>query len=400
MVPTLIQKRKFSLFLAGIIMVLAVADACKNMASRNATDNFRDLVPAFIKDSIYLSATNPFSAGKAAIGRYLFYDRRLSVNNSKACASCHSPGFSFTDGYRRSIGALGDNVQHNAPALVNVVFNKYLTAADSTLHFPEQQINNPMFHQSPPELGWAGNEQLILARLRTDSLYSHRLPALFPGEQDAFTVQHIQDCISSFVKTILSFNAPLDQYTYKRDSAAMSASALKGMRLFFADRLHCKNCHGGINFSVPSLTDADGKIAYYQNTGLYNIDGLGSYPVHDRGLIEYTKQPVDMGRFRVASLRNLAFTAPYLHDGSAATLEEVIAIYAGGGRHTASPGDKGNGSTNPYKNPLIAGFSITPQEKKELVDFLLSLSDSSACNNNLYNNPFSADETRAEEPNR
>jgi cytochrome c peroxidase len=380
--------------ITGMVFLLVLsAGTCDTGNKKQDIDDIRNLVPAYIQDSIYLSAANPFSTAKAELGRYFFYDRRLSVNQAKSCSSCHDPGFSFTDGYRRSIGAMGDNVQHNAPALINIIFKRYLTAADSTLHFPEQQINNPMFHNNPLELGWLGNESTIIARLKKDDLYSRQLPLLFPDSQEPFALQHIQACISSFIKTILSFNAPFDRYSHGKDSTALSASQVNGMRLFFSDRLHCSSCHGGINFSTPALTGKNGDILYYQNTGLYNIDGMGAYPANDCGLMERTKQRADMGKYRVPSLRNLAFTAPYLHDGTAADLATVIGIYQNGGRNIVTGANLGDGRKNPYKNPLVQGFVISQQEKRDLIGFLLSLSDSSVCNNPAYRNPFTQDET-------
>ena len=377
-----------------IFLLLAAADACNMISAGEKVDDVRNLIPSYIKDSVYLSAANPFSAAKARLGRYLFYDRRLSFNQTKACASCHAPAFSFTDSYRRSIGSLGDNVQRNAPALVNIIFNKYLTLADSTLHFPEQQINNPMFHLQPVELGWKGNEAIIIERLKRDSLYRLQLPLLFPADKQPFAINNIQACISSFVKTMLSFDSPYDRYVYKKDTAALSLPQLRGMKLFFSDKLHCFSCHGGSNFSVPAVTGNNKTPAFYQNTGLYNVDGSGAYPLPDQGLFALTKQPSDMGKFRIPTLRNLAFTAPYLHDGTAADLSSVIDIYANGGRNTIQPANRGDGRNNPYKSQLISGFTLTPQEKTDLIGFLLSLSDTSVCNNSRYNNPFAIDETR------
>lgn len=376
-----------------ILMLAAAVDGC-NQTGNPATTDLRNRVPAFVKDNVYLSPGNPFSTAKAALGRYLFYDRRLSVNQTKSCASCHDPVFSFADGYRRSIGALGDNVQHNAPALINIIFNKYLTAADSSLHFPEQQINNPMFHTRPPELGWQGNEQLLLARIKKDSLYRQQLPLLFAGESDPFSVKNLQACISSFVKSILSFNAPYDRFVFEKDTAALTAAQRRGMNLFFSDSLHCSSCHNGINFNVPFGPTGPADKDYYQNTGLYNADGRGAYPVTDQGLFETTRQAADMGRYRIPTLRNLAFTAPYFHDGSAADLDAVITVYQNGGRNISSGENRGDGRTNPYKSHLIKGFSIDSRQKRDLITFIISLSDSSICNNPLYANPFKADETR------
>jgi len=389
-------KRPLGKYIAGMTaccLLLAIMHACNSITAKNTADDIRLLIPAYVKDSFYLSPVNDFSIAKAALGRYLFYDRRLSVNQAKSCSSCHDPVFSFTDGYRRSIGALGDNVQHNAPALINLIYNKYLTAADSGLHFPEQQIHNPMFHNQPVELGWTGNETLIMGRIKNDSLYSQQLPQLFPGYANPFTIQNVQACISSFIKTIISFDAPYDRYTYNKDSTAMSAAQLRGMNLFFSDSLHCASCHAGINFSTPTLTGSKGNRAYYQNTGLYNIKDGGGYPANDRGLYEYSHQPADIGKYRIPTLRNLAFTAPYLHDGTAASLSEVVEIYEQGGRNINTGLNRGDGRKNANKSPLLRGFVLNESQKKDLISFLLSLSDSTICRKPAYSNPFSTDET-------
>jgi cytochrome c peroxidase len=368
--------------------------SCRHFGSNQEGSRFSDLIPSYVKDSVYLSAENPFSKEKVNLGRYLFYDRRLSFNQTKACASCHDPKFSFTDSYRRSTGALGDNLQHNAPPLINLVFNKYLTLSDSSLHFPEQQINNPMFHQHPIEMGWTGNEAAIIDRFKKDLFYQQQMQLVYPEEENPFTKKNIQFAITCFIKTIFSFHSVYDQYLQNMNASLLSASEKRGMDLFFSDRLACSHCHGGINFSVPLITDSNGRKTYYQNTGLYNVAGKGSYPVYDQGLIEFSGSKLDMGKYRIPALRNLLFTAPYFHDGSAATLEEVITVYENGGRNIISGNYAGDGRKNPYKNNLINGFRLTSQEKKDLIHFLLSLSDSSVCNNPLYANPFKQDETK------
>ena len=250
-----------------------------------------------------------------------------------------------------------------------------------------------MFHTLPVELGWKGNEAAILARIKVDSMYAAALPALFPGMPDPFTVKNIQACISSFVKTIICFNAPYDRFLFKKDSTALAPAALKGRQLFFSNKLNCSQCHGGINFNTPVFAGSVGSIAWYQNTGLYNTDGEGSYPPGDQGLFEFTKNKEDMGKFRVPGLRNLAFTGPYLHDGSAASLEDLINTYAAAGRNTIIGANKGDGRTNRYKSNLIPGFSLSADEKHDLIAFLLALSDSSILVNKQYSNPFLADET-------
>ena len=383
-----------NIFLLLSTVFIAIWSTQSFAPGKNPTASFKSFIPCYIQDSIYLSPDNPFDEQKAATGHYLFYDRRISFNKTKSCASCHDPAFSFSDGYRRSIGATGDNVQHNAPALINIVFLKYLTAADSSIHYPEQQINNPFFHNHPVELGWKGNESFILKRLEQDSFYAKNMSAAFAGEQPVFTIKHLQQCITSFIKTIVSFDAPYDRYIQKGDSNAMTYAARNGMKLFFSDSLACAKCHGGSGFATPLVKDSSDRQLFYFNTGLYNINGTGGYPSADQGLIELTKRKGDMGKFRVPTLRNLAFTAPYFHDGSAATLEDVVALYENAGRVIQTGPLAGDGRINPIKHPLIKGFRLSLQQRSDLVHFLLSLSDTTVCNNPLYTNPFIGDETK------
>jgi cytochrome c peroxidase len=311
-------------------------------------------------------------------GRYLFYDRRLSVNNTKACGSCHAPQFSFTDSYSRSIGALGDLHQRNARPLINLAYNKYYTAADSTITTLEAQMNGPMFNTHPAEMGMQGNETKILAAIAADSMYQHLFAAAFPNQKNTFSITNIQTAIAAFEKTITAFNTPYDTYT-AGNSTALTALQQQGMQLFFSDVLQCNKCHGSKNFNTPVETLANGSINYYYNTGLYG----NNYPVTDRGLFESTGNKNDIGKFRVPTLRNLMYTAPYFHDGSAATITDVINAYAAGGRQNST-----------YKSQLIKGFTLTLQQQKALISFLYSLTDSTVITNPAYANPFKEDETK------
>lgn len=355
-----------------------------NNCSPTSEEGLLKLIPTGIKDSVYLSRENSFTKQKVELGRYLFYDRRLSVNNTKSCASCHSQKFSFTDGYRYSIGALGDHHQRNSRPLINLIFNKYLTAADSSLHFPEQQMDKPMLNTHPVELGW--DDKIAIERLTKDSLYIRKFAEAFPGSDTSINYQNVKSSIACFIKTIFSFNSPWDQYSRQKNQTALNESQKRGIQLFFSEKLKCGSCHGGINFSTPGIKNEKGAIEYYFNTGLYNIDEHGNYPVADKGLMEKTGNQKDMGKFRVPTLRNLAFTAPYFHDGSAQTLEEVLDVYIQGGRE--------EGKKNPFKNPLISGVQLSETEKKDIIRFLYSLSDSSILKNPLYADPFTEDETR------
>ena len=323
------------------------------------------------------------------LGRYLFYDRRLSVNNTRSCGTCHNPQFAFTDGYKRSLGAFADLHQRNTQPLFNLSSLKYFTAADSGIHSALQQMENPLFNTHAIEMGAKGHEVEILNRINKDERYK----VLFANAGYKADWEHIKKAISQFEENIFSLNAPYDKFT-KGDTNALNASEKNSKQLFFSAQLKCASCHGGKNFSTPNIIEANGDTTHYFNIGLYNIDGNGAYPSYDQGLLERTKNKHDMGKFRVPTLRNLAYTAPYFHDGSAASLQEVITHYANGGRIIEDGINKGNGNKNPFKHPLVQGFTISEKQKLDLIEFLLSLSDSSFVKNEAYQNPFVEDETK------
>lgn len=327
------------------------------------------------------------------LGHYLFFDRRLSVNNTRSCGTCHNPEFAFTDGYKRSLGVYADLHQRNTQPVFNLSYLKYLTSADSSLHGAEQQMKNPLFNRHPTEMGVAGHEEAILNKIRGDKRYTALFANAYPGQQEPLSFANIIDAVSQFMYTIRSDNSRYDAYL-KGDSNALTTGAKKGMQLFFSPELKCGSCHGGFNFSTPSITNARKDTLYYFNTGLYNLDDQGSYPAYDPGLYHQTQEPRDMGAFRVPTLRNLAFTAPYFHDGSAATLDEVIAVYENGGRWITRGIYKGDGRKNRYKHPLVSGFPLNSQQRDQLISFLFSLTDSAVTTNPAYSNPFTEDETR------
>ena len=323
------------------------------------------------------------------LGRYLFFDRRLSVNNTRSCGTCHNPQFAFTDGYKRSLGAYADLHQRNTQPVFNLSALKYFTAADSTIHTALQQMEHPLFNTHTIEMGVTGHEPEILARIKKDKNYN----ILFANAGYQTNWEHIKKAISQFEESITSFNSPYDKYL-QGDTKALSASEKNGKQLFFSANLKCATCHGGQNFSTPNIVETNGDTSFYFNIGLYNLDSKGAFPAYDQGLYEHSKNKNNIGKFRVPTLRNLAFTAPYFHDGSAASLQEVIEHYANGGRNIADGIYKGNGNKNPNKHPFVSGFNISQKEKIELIEFLLTLSDSNFIKKPTYQNPFGADETK------
>ena len=180
----------------------------------------------------------------------------------------------------------------------------------------------------------------------------------------------------------------MDRYA-QGDVSALNESELRGQELFFSERLECFHCHGGFNFS-SSVDHANNVFeqTLFANNGLYNLDEDGAYPPSNPGLFETTNDPIDHGRFKPPSLRNIDLTAPYMHDGSIATLAEVIEHYAAGGRLIEGGPFAGDGRANPNKSSFVKGFSLTTQEKSDVIAFLRALTDEEFLNDPRFSDPF------------
>jgi len=334
---------------------------------------------------------NPMSAVKVELGRRLFYDRRLSVNQTTSCATCHVQALAFTDGRPRSVGATGEIHPRGSMSLVNTAYASRLTWANSLLDRLEDQALTPMFGDNPIEMGMGGKEKELVELLRADEEYARLVPRAFPGDADPFSVLNSVRAIASFTRSIVSFDAPYDRYL-AGDDAALSESEIRGMDLFFSERLECFHCHGGFNFTDSSTheTDRVDRVGFHNN-GLYNTDANGAYPADNTGLYDMTGERRDMGRFKAPTLRNIAVTAPYMHDGSIATLEAVIAHYERGGRLIEEGDNAGDGLRSPYKSEFIRGFAISDEERGDLIAFLQSLSDEAVLQDTRWSDPFAAD---------
>jgi cytochrome c peroxidase len=308
------------------------------------------------------------TSAKVDLGRHLFYDTRLSGNGTQACGSCHRQALAFTDGRPRALGSTGEVHPRGSMSLANVAYSVSLTWADPALRSLEEQALVPMLGERPVELGLAGKERDLLARLEADARYRELFGAAFPDDREPIRIANVTRALAAFERTLISGDSPYDRLVHQGRMDAVSESAWRGSRLFYSDRLACSRCHGDFNFSGPMTFEGiETRVRpVFHNTGLYNLDGLGAYPAEDTGLRSLTRRRKDMGRFRTPTLRNIALTAPYMHDGSIATLEAVIDHYAAGGRA---------GANNRYKSPLLRGFAITATEKHDLVEFLRSLSD-------------------------
>ena len=306
---------------------------------------------------------NPMSEARVDLGRRLFYDTRLSRNQTYACASCHQQRLAFTDGRARAIGSTGGVHPRGAMSLTNAAYNVSYGWADPSLRTLEAQMRVPLLNEHPVEMGVAGSEDEIVRRFQTPD-DRVRFAAAFPADP-APALQNIVRAIASFERTIVSGDSPLDRYLYRDDRAALSAAAANGMQLFFSKRLRCSECHAGFNLSGPvdfAVAKTHPKPEFH-NTGLYDVDGAGSYPADDHGLKDVTRARSDMGQFRAPTVRNIAVTAPYMHDGSIPTLEGVLDHYASGGHRSR------------FRSRAIGGFTLTRAERTDLLAFLHSLTD-------------------------
>lgn len=332
-------------------------------------------------------ADNPMSEAKFQLGRFLFYERKLSGDGVFSCASCHRQDLAFTDAAEVSTGATGQLTARNAPSLVNSAYPATLTWVNPHLLSLEAQMETPLFATDPVEMGVNdSNRAIVLQRFENDANYRQRFADAFPGEASPINFSNIIKAISTFQRALLSGDSKFERY--QRGTAVLNASEERGRQLFNSEKAECFHCHGSFNFSDQvNFLGARPAENLFHNTGLYNIGGTGAFPANNRGLIEFTGVASDMGQFRAPSLFNVGVTAPYMHDGSIATLEQVLDFYASGGRNIISGPFAGDGRLSPFKSDLIALIDLNEQDKADLVAFLKTLTDDSLLTNARFSNP-------------
>ncbi|HVR44266.1 MAG TPA: cytochrome c peroxidase [Thermoanaerobaculia bacterium] len=252
----------------------------------------------------HVTPDNRMSEAKFELGRHLFHDPRLSANGTQSCASCHQQSRAFTDGRPKAIGSTGQVHSRNAMTLTNVAYNVSFTWDDPRVRSLERQARVPLFNEHPIEMGMKGREREILARLRADVRYRTMFREAFPGERRPIGVANVVRAIATFERALVSGRSPWDRAAFDGEHDALSPEAWRGVEIFFSERAGCASCHAGFNFSGP-------------------VRHVGSV----RALPELVSNGVTPGRFRVPTLRNVELTAPYMHDGSLAALEDVIARY-------------------------------------------------------------------------
>jgi cytochrome c peroxidase len=339
-------------------------------------------------------AENPMSVAKVELGRHLFYDVRLSANQRQSCASCHVQAMAFAEPLDRSVGSTGEIHPRSSMSLANVAYVSTLTWANPLLHTLEEQALIPLFGEDPVELGMAGLEGELLRRLRDSEVYPELFRAAFPEEDEPISLWGVTRALGAFQRSLLSFDSAYDRYL-QGDDDAVGPEVLRGESLFFSERLECFHCHGGPFFS--GSLDFEGKgfteVEFF-HTGLYNLDGEGRYPDPNFGLYLFTGDPRDMGRFRAPTLKNIAVTGPYMHDGSIRTLDEVLDHYAAGGRTLSEGPLAGVGSASPLRSEFMVGFTLTALERADLLAFLEALTDSTFLTDPRHSDPWASTRRR------
>jgi len=364
----------FSRRLVARTGALFVAFACLCIGAVGAGEPYTwDLPPRVPEPRLPQGAV--MTNATVELGRHLFYDKRLSGNGTQSCASCHVQELAFTDGRAQGRGSTGELHPRGPMSLVNVAYRDALTWANPSIRTLEQHALIPMLGARPVELGMAGQETRIYAELRADGTYKRLFARAFPGDKVLVNRDQIAIALAAFQRSIVSFNSPFDRYRYYGETNALDESARRGMKLFFSDKASCGSCHMAHN--VPHLgLNLDGgskhkesksdepEVFFFHNTGLYSLGSPFPYPADNLGLYEHTHVLRDVGRFRIPTLRNIAVTAPYMHDGSIATLEEVLDHYVAGGR-----------ARNPQQADFMKPLDLNARDREDIIAFLRSLTD-------------------------
>jgi cytochrome c peroxidase len=332
-------------FVFFVLSLLPIA-GCKSTPPETPLGTHVLIHPPLGLPPVPIPADNPPTTETIALGRKLFYDSRLSKNNTLACGTCHDPRHDFTDGQALSKGVGGTTGIRNAPTILNVAYQPFQFWDGRALNL-EQQAASPI--ADPIEMNQT--HEVSVSKLARDPVYREMFRKAF-GTDDV-TLGRIEKSLASFERTILSGNSPFDRFTYGGDKDALTPSQARGLALFInPQKGNCAACHT-INPKYALFTD--GK---FHNIG-EGVEDDGT--LKDTGRFHQTGVDSDRGAFKTPTLRNIANTAPYMHDGSLQTLRQVVDFYAGGG------------NSNPYLDKEIKSIQLTGQDRTDLVEFLNSL---------------------------
>jgi cytochrome c peroxidase len=335
---TILKKIKHILIplnlLSLFIIVTIVMYACENESNKKES-----ILPL---GQVIFDSLNPEDKRVTEFGKQLFFDVRLSVDNSVSCATCHLPERAFTDGRVKAEGILGRTTMRNAPTLLNIGYQPHFMF-DGAVPTLEMQALVPL--KDTNEMG--NDIQQLVDKLRAIPEYQALALELYGRDFDAFVLTR---ALGNFQRSLISQHSPFDQWYYNKDTTHFNSSAERGYRIF-SEKLYCTSCH-----TPPAFTTYE-----ILNNG---IDTLNI----DEGLFRITGNSVDIGKFKVPTLRNISLTAPYMHDGSIENLYDVVQYYSKGGHNHQN------------QDLRIKPFELNAEEVEDLIHFFEALTDTSYMN--------------------
>ena len=340
------------------ILTISIVSCKKDDDEKFFTPTFLTIErPAGFPEMI-IPAENPTTVEGVALGRKLFYETLLSGNNTMSCGSCHNQSLAFTDNGRSvSTGIDGIQGNRNAQALINLGWNRkfFWDGRAQSLEIQAlEPITNPIeMHETWPN---------AISKLKAAKTYKEDFFKAF-GTND-FNSSHAVKALAQFMRTMISYNSRLDKKL--RYEINLTPNELNGLVIYMTERGDCFHCHNidGGRLLTDNLFHNNGLDSVFTDSGLYGITG----------------NPSDMGKFLTPTLRNIALTAPYMHDGRFATLEEVVEHYNSGGKPSAT--------VDPLMKHVGTGLGLSAQEKADLVAFLKTFTDSTFITNPAFSNPF------------
>ncbi|MBS1799190.1 MAG: c-type cytochrome [Acidobacteria bacterium] len=336
----------FQLFLSFLASAALPLAGCHAKIPETPTGSPINVHPPLGLPPVPIPAGNPPTLQTIALGRQLFYERRLSKDNSLSCASCHNPKLDFTDGRRVAQGVGGATGVRNVPTVLNAAYLPLLFW-DGRAHDLEQQAGSPI--ADPIEMNQS--HKVTVSKLAKDPAYRTMFAEAF-GSSD-ITIGRVEKALASFERTVLSGNSAFDRYQYDGDNKSLSPAQQRGLAIFIdPNKGNCSACH---TIDPKHALFTDGK---FHNIGV-GVDDEGN--LKDLGRYNETHIDSDRGAFKTPTLRNVANTAPYMHDGSLQTLKQVVDFYAGGG------------NSNLHLDKNIKTIKLSGQDRADLVEFLESL---------------------------
>lgn len=333
----------------GTLLTLTAASpfiGCKAAVSSAPAGVAVTINPPLGLPPVLIPPNNQPTASEVVLGRRLFYDTSLSKDNTLSCASCHNPAFRFSDARPRSLGVGGTLGLRHAPTLLNVAYSPSLFW-DGRAPSLETQVLSPM--SDPLEMNQTHDASI--GKLKHNPAYKALFQSAF-GSED-ITLQRVENALASFERTLLCGNSAFDRYQYKGQKDALTPAQIRGLAVFTdPHRGNCASCH---TIGANSALFTDGQ---FHNTG----EGVGdNEDFSDAGRFAVTKSDADKGAFKTPTLRDVAASGPYMHDGKLKTLKAVVDFYAG------------HGNSNPYLDKKMTAINFTGTDRDDLIEFMKSL---------------------------